>query len=351
MRGGRSIAAVLIGTVTIGTVTMVTGAIASPAHAADPQFRYWTYWTGTADGWQFAPVGPAFRDAADGVVEGWRLAVTGVSATVPPRLAPGPAFADACSGVPDSPDTVRVAVVIDFGTANDAPAGHTPPAPEVLCTHVPTGATGFDVLREVVEIRSERGLVCGLSGYPRTGCAERVEDPAAEAPQADAADEDPRGADRPSNDAVESTGTSGSTQGQSDGGSDAGTNPDGTNVDGTNTDGSDPDGSDPDSMTSGAVVPDDAVAGDAAPGGDEGPSPSAADEMQQEVAGDPTYPAEPRSGDGGAAASDAGPAPEVAAVQPGADTNPLSSPWLAVPALILVVGLALTAWRRSRSSG
>lgn len=150
-------------------------AVAPTALAAEPQFRYWTYWTGTADGWQFSPVGPAFRDVEDGVVEGWRLAVTGVAATAAPRVDPAAAFAQACDAVPPSDGRVRIAVVIDYGTAADAPAGQTPPGPRVLCTEVTEGQTGFDALRAVAPIRSERGLICGLDGYPRTGCAERID--------------------------------------------------------------------------------------------------------------------------------------------------------------------------------
>ena len=69
-----------------------------------------------------------------------------------------------------------VAVVLDYGTAADAPKGEKPPHGVVAaCVEIPKNGNGFDVLREAdVTVRQDGGLICGLNGYPRTECAPAV---------------------------------------------------------------------------------------------------------------------------------------------------------------------------------
>jgi hypothetical protein len=330
--------------VTLGGVAAVSAALvaptlslAPPAHAAEPQFRYWTYWTGTADGWQFSPVGPAFRDAQEGVVEGWRLAVTGVTATTPPRELPGTAFADVCGGRSDSPDTVRVAIVIDFGTPADAPTAEQPPAAIRTCVEVDDGASGFDALRDVVDIRSERGLICGLAGYPRTGCAEHVE-PAATQDDAGAGGTRPEPSDQDagpdraparegagdSAGAVEGSGPEDTapptpTRDPAAAGAPATGNPDTSGANGSDAEAS---------GTDGEVA---RAAGD-------GDVPTPSDE--------PTYPA---TGSGTGPEGSAAPTGGAVSGEVGGE-SPLRSPWLVVPVLVLIAVLGGTAWRRSRTA-
>jgi len=75
---------------------------------------------------------------------------------------------------PKQADTVRVALVIDFGTEPDAPQGI-----EVACVVVPTGSRGDTVLVTWAKSRQQgirtQGLVCGIAGYPATGCGEATE--------------------------------------------------------------------------------------------------------------------------------------------------------------------------------
>ncbi len=68
----------------------------------------------------------------------------------------------------------RVAVVLDFGTAAEAPRGESPPPARVACVVVPSSANGVQVLAAATSIRSKDGLVCALSGYPQTECATTV---------------------------------------------------------------------------------------------------------------------------------------------------------------------------------
>jgi hypothetical protein len=69
-----------------------------------------------------------------------------------------------------------VGVVIDYGTAEDAPDGDTPPAARGACAVVPAEATGADALAAVAEVRvGDGGFVCGIDGYPTSGCGDQVD--------------------------------------------------------------------------------------------------------------------------------------------------------------------------------
>ena len=149
-------------------------ALASTASQA-ASYRYWSYWLGTDSGWSFASVGPAFRTPADGTVEGWRFSVTGVQGHQAPGLTAD--FAAVCAGTPAEDGRKRVAVVVDPGSAADAPEGESPPGAWAMCVVAETGATGYDVLRAAATVRTDRGLICGIGGYPGRGCAEVVADP------------------------------------------------------------------------------------------------------------------------------------------------------------------------------
>ncbi len=58
----------------------------------DTGYRYWSYWLGTAEGWEYASVGPAFRSAQAAVSEGWRFVDgAGGPEDPPPGSSPDPA--------------------------------------------------------------------------------------------------------------------------------------------------------------------------------------------------------------------------------------------------------------------
>jgi hypothetical protein len=151
----------------------VLGVPLPAAHAA--AYRYWTYWhaaPGSAT-WTFAGTGPTYRPS-DRSVEGWRFAVSGGTASAPPpRTDPATAYGSACTGVTAASGEKVVALVLDYGTASDAPPGEKPPGGVAAkCVHVAAHASGFDVLRAAgVTVRQQDGLTCGLNGYPRTECA------------------------------------------------------------------------------------------------------------------------------------------------------------------------------------
>jgi hypothetical protein len=93
------------------------------------------------------------------------------------------AFGSLCPGMgPAASGEKRVAVVVDYGTTDDAPPGERPPGAgtvRVECVTVPADVKAVAVLNAAgVSLRwGSNGLVCGIDGYPRTECAAVVADP------------------------------------------------------------------------------------------------------------------------------------------------------------------------------
>jgi hypothetical protein len=186
MTTAQRVAAVVLGVLVALPLALVTLlATAGPAQAST--YRYWTYWWGadsgsTSTGWTFAKVGPAGHAVGDGWVLGWRFA-TSRSTTGSARPRQSPDFATLCPHLTPVSGSVRVALVVDYGTAADAPPGQKPPTTSsvrVECLTIAGSPRGSDVLREVtpsVSVRSENGLICALDGYPRGECAPVVPDP------------------------------------------------------------------------------------------------------------------------------------------------------------------------------
>lgn len=162
-----------------GLVIVIAAAMAllPTAARADSAYQYWTYWTADDGVWAFAQLGPAARLPKDGAVEGWRFAVSTAAAS--PELAPradaATTFDAACAGTAAPAGSKRIALVLDYGTANDAPAGETPPPQAMACAVVAETASSAEALGSIVDIRADAGMVCGLDGYPKAGCAELVD--------------------------------------------------------------------------------------------------------------------------------------------------------------------------------
>jgi hypothetical protein len=146
---------------------------AAPAQAAG--YRYWSFWERDGARWTYATQGPATARPADGAVQGFRFAVSPDSSDAArPR---GTAdFAAICAGTPAREGSKRVALVLDFGTAADAPPGETPPAARAACARVSPGATTAEALAAVAKpLRyGSDALLCAVSGYPAKGCGEQV---------------------------------------------------------------------------------------------------------------------------------------------------------------------------------
>lgn len=152
-------------------VTLTGGVVAAPAQAA--AFRFWGYFHMEKGAWAFAKTGPAEAVPADGSVEGWRFAVADVSPTRAPRATP--TFEALCAGTAAKADAKRVGLVLDYGRPADSADGAQPPAPRATCVAVPKKATGSDVLvAGGAKLRLAKALMCGIDGWPATGCGDPV---------------------------------------------------------------------------------------------------------------------------------------------------------------------------------
>ncbi|GGR90461.1 hypothetical protein GCM10010269_32040 [Streptomyces humidus] len=179
----------LAAVVLAASAVVATGA-AGPAQAAG--YRYWSFWDRTGDHWTYATQGPSTARPADGDVQGFRFAVSADSqdATRPRGAA---SFAAICARTPARDGTKRVALVIDFGTAADAPGGEAPPSPSprTACARVPSDATTAEALAAVAgPLRYDaNALLCAIAGYPGAGCGEQVSTDGRRAGQPTAAEE------------------------------------------------------------------------------------------------------------------------------------------------------------------
>ncbi|MFH9888661.1 SCO2322 family protein [Streptomyces luteogriseus] len=138
-------------------------------------YRYWSFWERDGEHWVYATQGPSLARPSDGDVQGFRFAVSedSASATRPRGAAE---FATICAKTPAQDGRKRVALVIDFGTAADAPGGETPPAARTACARVSLDATTAEALAAVAKpLRYDtNALLCAISGYPEKGCGEQV---------------------------------------------------------------------------------------------------------------------------------------------------------------------------------
>ncbi|HYO85550.1 MAG TPA: SCO2322 family protein [Dermatophilaceae bacterium] len=145
---------------------------AGTAHAA--AYRYWSYHHLTNGAWTLSQQGIESYTPADGSVEGFRFAVSGESASSrTPRAVV--TFEAVCGSTPVASGLKRVGVVLDYGRPADAREGGKPPAPTARCAVVDAKATTARVLAAVAPIRSDRGFLCTIDGYPAgAGCTDTL---------------------------------------------------------------------------------------------------------------------------------------------------------------------------------
>lgn len=160
---------------------LLVGTTATTAHAEDG-YRFWGYYQWSAGQWAFAQKGADAVVPADGSVEGWRYAVGGAKPRVP-RAAGD--FETICGPTPAEPGKKRVAVVVDPGTPQDSATGQAPPPATGTCVVSEPKATGAKILAATAKVRIEKGLTCGIDGYPDRACGGQVKNikvPAADSP-------------------------------------------------------------------------------------------------------------------------------------------------------------------------
>ncbi|MBA4864831.1 hypothetical protein H1V43_26480 [Streptomyces sp. PSKA54] len=164
-----------LATLVLGLLLTVLGVLLGAGQAQAVGYRYWSFWERDGGAWAYASQGPSFVRPEDGAVQGFRFAVSEDSQdSTKPRGDAG--FAAICADTPAKDGTKRVALVLDFGTAEDAPDGETPPKPRTACARIAEDATTADALAAVAgPLRYDsNALLCAISGYPETGCGEQV---------------------------------------------------------------------------------------------------------------------------------------------------------------------------------
>jgi hypothetical protein len=162
----RLVLAVLAGFLLAGTV-----ATTSQAASTEDGYRFWGYYSWTNGQWAFAQKGSDAVVPADGAVEGWRFALGGAKPRVPRAAG---SFDEICGKTPAEAGKKRVALVVDPGTPEDAVSGETPGPATGTCVVTDVKATGAKILAAVAPVRIEKGLTCGIAGYPAKGCGDSV---------------------------------------------------------------------------------------------------------------------------------------------------------------------------------
>ena len=176
----RRVVGVLL-TALLSALAVLAGA--SPSYAEDG-FRYWNYSHLNGDTFEFAQTGPGDFTPKDGDVEGWRFGTSTVSTGIEPRADLAEVnFDSVCGDTEAPPGDKRVAVLVDYGVEADADGAEVPD-PQAECAVVPENANGQQTLESVVEVRSEKTLVCALNGYPAQGCGDPVGDAQVEVDEA-----------------------------------------------------------------------------------------------------------------------------------------------------------------------
>jgi hypothetical protein len=167
----------IIATVTTSLNTSYSSAATNSK--SEKGWRYWGYFQAApgASSWSYAQAGPAATIAKDGSVEGWRFSFSSETVdTGAPTLKPN--FKATCAGIKIQSGYVRVAVVVDFGPRAISPKGEVVQPTIRRCAVVKSGSTGFEILKEVVPIRTDAsGLVCGLNNYPAKECSTEITTP------------------------------------------------------------------------------------------------------------------------------------------------------------------------------
>ena len=176
----RFFALLLISLLSIFSAAFVsTNSNAATTSKNEKGWRYWGYFQAApgANSWSYAQAGPAATIAKEGAVEGWRFSFSSETVdTGAPTLKPN--FKATCAGVKIQNGYVRVAVVVDFGPRAISPKGEMVQPMIRRCAVVKTGSTGFEILKEVVPVRTDAsGFVCGLNNYPAKECSTEIPTP------------------------------------------------------------------------------------------------------------------------------------------------------------------------------
>lgn len=158
--------------VLLAVLAGIVVALLPNASANAAAYRYWGFYQLVDGKWTFAQKGPDKITPADGSVDGWRFAVGTEAVTRMPRAVPS--FDDLCGDTKPVAGKKRIGEVIDYGRTADSADGKEPPKPVGKCAVVDEAATSADALAAIAQPRVANGLVCGIDGWPATGCGDEV---------------------------------------------------------------------------------------------------------------------------------------------------------------------------------
>lgn len=145
------------------------------ATATASVYVYWSYWTQPSAGtWALSAAGAGTQTPVDGSVIGWRYGVGSIDGiNQPPRS--GDTFDRLCASTPAATGKKRVGVVVDSGIPAVAASGQQPPPITTACASVPSASNALQVTGAITAERTTpEGMVCGLGGYPASGCGSQV---------------------------------------------------------------------------------------------------------------------------------------------------------------------------------
>lgn len=178
-----------VSTLVLAVVGVCASCLLSNTAQAAVVYRYWTYWQVSNSQWMFAQAGPASITPANGSVEGWRFGISSSSADqkMSPQFMASTAFEVICANETPPAGMKRVALVIDPGLPQHAPRGESPGVLFTQCVQIQESANGYDVLRQAQPVRTDNGLICAITDYPRQECAEAVDESAMQSSVVDVA--------------------------------------------------------------------------------------------------------------------------------------------------------------------
>jgi hypothetical protein len=157
-------------------VASVTVLAAPPAQAADI-YKYWGYFSVQDGAFVSQAKGPGGTTPKDGSIEAYRYAAPADfnNPNLPRADLTVVTFDAVCGSETAAAGEKRVAVLVDYGVETDAAEGETTPEPAAACAVVPEASTGLQTLQTAfTTVRTEDSSfgpsVCGIQGYPATGC-------------------------------------------------------------------------------------------------------------------------------------------------------------------------------------
>lgn len=131
------------------------------ANAADA-YKYWGYYNASGSNWEYSSKGAEQYVPKDGSVEGWRYGLD-LKGTRFPRAIPD--FDLICADAAPGDGEKAVAIILDYGTADEAENGDVPPEARGECVEAAADATGLQLLQQVADVRVDKFIVA-IDGYP-----------------------------------------------------------------------------------------------------------------------------------------------------------------------------------------